>query len=76
MSIVPVCHYDHVVCCSSERVDDSGVAGDHDDTWDDEGDNQLVPGEVDTNHVISVIAVGNSFNVSTVGVIINKNILK
>ena len=37
--IIPVSHYHHVVCCSSERVDDSGVAGDHDDAGDDEGDN-------------------------------------
>ena len=28
-------------------MDDTGVAGDHDDAGEDEGDDDLVPGEVD-----------------------------
>ena len=44
----PVSHYYHVVGCPPQRVDDTGVAGDHDDAGQDEGDDDLVPGEVDT----------------------------
>ena len=76
MENIPVCHYDHVVCSSSEGVDDHGVAGDHDNAGDDEGDDQLVPGEIDANIVISVIAVDNSLNMGAVGIVIYKNILK
>ena len=43
----PVSHYHHVVCGSPQRLDDTGVAGDHDDAGKDEGDDDLVPGEVD-----------------------------
>ena len=44
----PVSHYHHVVCGSPQRLDDTGVAGDHDDAGKDEGDDDLVPGEVDS----------------------------
>ena len=45
----PVSHYHHVVCGSPQRLDDAGVAGDHDDAGKDEGDDDLVPGEVDSS---------------------------
>ena len=44
----PVCHDHHVVGGPPQGVDDTGVAGDHDDAGQDEGDDNLVPGEVDT----------------------------
>ena len=43
----PVSHDDHVVGGSPEGVYDGGVAADHHDAGDEEGDHQLVPGEVD-----------------------------
>ena len=43
----PVSHHHHVVGGPPQRVDDTGVAGDHDDAGEDEGDDDLVPGEVD-----------------------------
>ena len=43
----PVCHDHHVVSGPPQGVDDTGVAGDHDDAGQDEGDDDLVPGKVD-----------------------------
>ena len=43
----PVSHNYHVVGGPPQGVDDTGVAGDHDDAGKDEGDDDLVPGEVD-----------------------------
>ena len=43
----PVSHDDHVVGGPPEGVYDGGVAAHHDDAGDEEGDHQLVPGEVD-----------------------------
>ena len=45
-TVLPVSHDDHVVGGSPEGVDHGGVAGDHHDAGDDEGHDQLVPGEV------------------------------
>ena len=50
----PVSHYHHVVCGSPQRLDDTGVAGDHDDAGKDEGDDDLVPGEVDAEEKIGI----------------------
>ena len=48
----PVSHYYHVVGRPPQRVDDTGVAGDHDDAGEDEGDDDLVPGEVDAGEKV------------------------
>lgn len=55
--IVPVGHDDHVVGGSPEGVDHGGVAGDHHDAGDDEGDDQLVPSEVDPAHDVKLWAL-------------------
>ena len=49
---MPVSHDDHVVGCSPEWIDDSGVAADHDNTWYNERHCQLVPGKVDPEHSV------------------------
>ena len=51
-SLLPVGHDNHVVGGSPEGVDHGGVTGDHHDAGYDEGDNQLVPGEVDPAHSV------------------------
>ena len=43
----PVSHEGHGLCGLPERLDDSGVADDHDDAGDQECDDQLVESEVD-----------------------------
>ena len=47
LSAPPVGHDCHVLCGLPECLDDCGVADDHDDAGDQEGDHQLVEGEVD-----------------------------
>ena len=87
----PVSHYYHVVGGPPQRVDDTGVAGDHDDAGEDEGDDDLVPGEVDTaergrssfrgkssispDDIISIIAVGDGDDICAVGVVVGEHIL-
>ena len=44
--MLPVCHHCHLLRCLPECLDDGGVADDHDDARDQEGDNHLVEGEV------------------------------
>ena len=72
-------------------MDDTGVAGDHDDAGEDEGDDDLVPGEVDTaergrsssggksrvspDDIISIIAVGDGDDICAVGVVVGEHIL-
>ena len=58
----PVSHDDHVVGGPPEGVYDGGVAADHDDAGDEEGDHQLVPGEVDptVDHLISPLLIHQS----------------
>ena len=72
-------------------MDDSGVTRYHDDTRDDEGDNQLIPGEVDTeqeslqrwtkhhfspNIIIRIIAVGDRGDVGAVSIVVGEDILQ
>ena len=70
---------------------DSGVAGDHDQAGDDEGHNQLVPGEVDPSQYISIsqlsskwfspdivvciVAVGHRCDMCAVGIVVSEYIL-
>ena len=56
-TVLPVSHDDHVVGGSPEGVDHGGVAGDHHDAGDDEGHDQLVPGEVDPAQDVRLLAL-------------------
>ena len=61
-TVLPVSHDDHVVGGSPEGVDHGGVAGDHHDAGDDEGHDQLVPGEVDPAQVVRLLASYHSLS--------------